>query len=233
VPSATADASGRRILVFGGTFDPPHLAHAALPAAIAPLLNCDEILYVPAAMNPLKRESPTSREHRMAMLLLATASIPNARISTLELDRAGPSYTVTTLEELIRTAPGAEFLLLIGADQALDFHRWKDWQRILRLARPVVMLRPPWTLPQFQAELLKRFTPTEAARWMSWTLVRGVPEMDIRATEIRGDLHAGNYAALSEKLDTAVLDYIRFNGLYQDDHSPSLPSAPQTASPRG
>jgi nicotinate (nicotinamide) nucleotide adenylyltransferase len=163
-----AKTARRRVLVFGGTFDPPHLAHAQLPMLAAAQLGCDEILYVPAAINPLKsgtKLKPAPPEHRLAMLLLAVADVPGAKISTIELDRKGKSYTIDTLRALhkqqgnsvgsspsprLRARPPAPspapiFHLLIGADQALDFHRWKNWQEIIELATPAVMLRPPWS----------------------------------------------------------------------------------------
>ena len=80
------------ILIFGGTFDPPHLAHTALPPLVARRLDCKRILYIPAAANPLKTDAPpTAVEHRLAMLRLALADVPDAEISTIELDRPGPS----------------------------------------------------------------------------------------------------------------------------------------------
>jgi nicotinate-nucleotide adenylyltransferase len=166
--------------------------------------------------------------------------VPDARISSTELDREGPSYTVDTLRALREEAsrhqrikasreghrvgrrppadsPQAqtEFYLLIGADQALDFHRWKEWQQILTLATPVVMLRPPWDEKTFRQELLKRYSPTEVEHWLSWTLTRGLPRLDISASEIRQQLKEGNFAALDGVMDPAVMQYIRENGLYR------------------
>jgi nicotinate-nucleotide adenylyltransferase len=222
------------VLVFGGTFDPPHLAHARLPALAAQQLKCDEILYIPAAINPLKSDTkPAPKEHRVAMLLLAIADVPGAKISTIELDRQGKSYTIDTLRALHEAyssqarvsaaqrrgrspqasgpKPQAAFHLLIGCDQALDFRRWKQWQEILTLATPAVMLRPPWT-PKKLAEALKsKHSAAEAERWLSWTL--NLPLIDINATEIRQRLSNG--ASVDGMLAPAVAEYIRVNGLYQ------------------
>ncbi len=225
--------------MFGGTFDPPHLAHAILPAQAAQQLNCSQILYVPAAINPLKKQPTVSSQHRTAMLLLAIADVPNAKISTIELDRAGPSYMIDTLRALrkeysvapqlqavgARTAspsraavetstdvPSPDFRLLIGCDQALDFHRWKDWQQILTFATPAVMLRPPWNEDSFREALREKYSKVETESWMNWTL--RLPNMDISATDIRSALKAGDETALQQALDPAVIDYIRKNGLY-------------------
>lgn len=225
----------QRILVFGGTFDPPHLAHAILPAQAAVQLSCDRILYVPAAVNPLKTNQPlASNEDRLAMLLLATADIPNAKISTIELDRPGPSYTVDTLRAVrqhyargrvtaaaasrrssaasIEENPEPEFRLLIGCDQALDFHRWKEWQQILTLATPAVMVRPPWNDASFRSALEAKYSEVEAESWKSWTL--RLPLLEMNATEIRQRLRAGDDKSVRDWLDPAVLDYIRTNRLY-------------------
>jgi nicotinate-nucleotide adenylyltransferase len=217
----------RRILIFGGTFDPPHLAHARLPRIIADRLHCDQILYIPAAVNPLKTQGPAvSSDHRVAMLVLTLADSPIARISTIELDRPGPSFTVDTLQQLRKqhqqpstslTSDAPQLLLLMGSDQALDFHRWKDWREILDLATPVVMLRPPWDEQTFRAELAKKFPPEEAERWQSWTIspADGLPLLDVSATEIRRRLTAGE--SLDGLVDPNVAAYIKANRLYQSE----------------
>lgn len=210
------DRSSTRILIFGGTFDPPHLAHATLPPRVASTLGCERILYIPAAINPLKDDRPTPAEHRLAMLRLALAGLPQAEIRTIELDREGPSYTIDTVETLRDAfAPDVELHLLIGADQALDFRRWKDWQRILTLATPAVMLRPPLDRAAFRARLEDDFEPDEAARWLTWTAE--TPLMHISATEIRTRLAAGG--DLTGLLDPSVINYIGEHALYRESGS--------------
>jgi nicotinate-nucleotide adenylyltransferase len=223
VVSDTPSSTPRRILVFGGTFDPPHLAHALLPAQAAKQLDCDLILYIPAAINPLKISGPhASGEQRLAMLVIALADVPNAKISTIELDRPGPSYTIDTLlalrdeyrcEATSSTSQGIpEFRLLIGCDQAVEFHRWKQWREIVKIAAPVVMLRPPWNEESFKAALRESYSADEVNQWMKWTL--RLPLMDISGTEIRQRLKPGDDQTLREILDPAVLNYIRQNRLY-------------------
>ena len=202
----------RRVLIFGGTFDPPHLAHTALPPLVARRLGCGRILYIPAAANPLKTSSPpTAAEHRLAMLRLALARVPDAEISTVELDRPGPSYTVDTLQELRRRLGDVEMSLLIGSDQALAFQKWKDWTRIIELATPAVMVRPPLDDDAFGRQLAETYPPREVARWLSWSTA--VPQMDICATDLRERLESGG--EVRGLLDPAVLAYIREHGLYR------------------
>ena len=206
-------SSPSRVLIFGGTFDPPHRAHVELPQAAARELGCERIIYIPAAINPLKaspdQPSPTPAHHRLAMLRLALDGVPNAEISTIELDRAGPSYTIDTLRGLHATASSA--FLLIGADQALDFHRWKDWREILNLATPAMMLRPPWTRSTFQAALRERYDAEEASQWQTRALST-LPIVDVSATEIRKRMAAGS--TLNGLVDPRVEAYIRKNRLY-------------------
>jgi nicotinate-nucleotide adenylyltransferase len=207
------DQRHKRILIFGGTFDPPHRAHTELPPMIAERIDCDRLLYVPAALNPLKRDSPpTAAEHRLAMLRLAIADVPDAEVATLELEREGPSYTVDTLEELRdRFGEQAELRLLIGADQAVEFHRWKDWRRIIELATPVVMLRPPWDRDRFRQELEQHYEGGIVERWLAWTI--DVPAIDISSSGIRHRIESGE--DLTDLLHEDVAEYIHQHGLYR------------------
>ena len=202
-----------RLLVFGGTFDPPHIAHSTLPPLVARRLDCERILYIPAAANPLKSEEAiTPAAHRLAMLRLAVARVPGAEISTVELDREGLSYTVDTIAGLReQLGPAGEIFLLVGSDQALDFHRWKDWSRILELATPAVMVRPPLDEATYRRRLAETYSDEEARRWTEWTA--DVPYLDICATDLRRRLAEG--LEVRGQLQPAILDYIGEHGLYR------------------
>jgi nicotinate-nucleotide adenylyltransferase len=205
-------APRQRILIFGGTFDPPHRAHVELPAIVADQLGCDRIIFVPVAISPFKTdEQPTSAEHRIAMLELAIRDLPHAEISTIELDRGDVSYTVDTLEAL-REQFGREvdLRLMIGADQALEFHRWKDSRRIEQLATPVVVLRPPWNEGDFRQALVEQYGADEAMGWIERTVE--APLIDVSATELRERLERGE--DVGDDLDPAVMQYIAEHGLY-------------------
>ncbi len=201
-----------RLLIFGGTFDPPHVAHTTLPPLVAQRLECPRILYVPAVINPLKTDQPNaSPEQRLAMLGLALDNVVGAEIDTIELDRPPPSYTVDTLEALRRRlGPRTTLLLLIGSDQALAFHEWKDWPRILELATPSVMVRPPFDEATYQTRLGEIYSVEEAGRWMGWSVA--VPPMDICANELRRRLASGG--DVDGLIQPAVIAYIRRHGLY-------------------
>ena len=139
----------RQILLFGGTFDPPHRAHVDMPFEVARRIGCTDVVYVPANVNPLKVDTPpTSPKHRLEMLRRALAGKSGAKISRCELERPGPSYMVDTLEILRKELRGKDgtlprIRLMMGSDQALQFTKWHEWKRILDYATPVVVLRPP------------------------------------------------------------------------------------------
>ena len=145
------------------------------------------------------------------------AAAPAAEISTFELDRGkehpdAPSYTVDTLEFLTgKLGDSARLHLLIGADQALDFRRWRSWERILDLATPAVMMRAPPDRAEFRAALEARIGAAEASRWLGWVVP--TPNMAINATEIRSRLARGE--AVDDLLQPAVVEYIQRHRLYR------------------
>lgn len=199
------------ILVFGGSFDPPHRAHVELPRLVARALGCARILYVPTSANPLKDAPIAAAAHRLAMLRLALRAAPGTEICTIELDAAGPSYTVDTLAALAASGgPAVRYRLLIGADAAASFHRWRQPRRILELATPAVMLRPAWGRDELARRLAPHWTPEEVARWMAWTVE--VPQAPASSRELRRRLASGEDGA--QWLDPAVLAYIHEHGLY-------------------
>ncbi len=202
-----------RTLVFGGTFDPPHTAHTTLPPLVAARLGCARIIYIPAAVNPLKTDLDlTPAHHRLAMLELAVADVPGAEISTIELDRPGPSYMVDTLALLRRQLDDdTQLVLLIGSDQAMSFHDWKDWARIIELATPAVMVRPPLDPAAFRRQLAEHYDPDEVERWLGYAVA--VPQLDVCATTVRERLASGG--DVRGLLQPTVLAYAREHDLYR------------------
>jgi nicotinate-nucleotide adenylyltransferase len=146
----------RTIVVYGGSFDPPHFYHTVGPLSIIPRLfgPAGWLLYIPAARNPHKPGGPhASDAHRLAMLNVAL-DLPGQRsIWTDEIDRAtwhaqrgttSPSYTIDTLKRLRSILPASITLrLLIGSDQVTTFHKWKEPRQIVSLAEPLIMPREP------------------------------------------------------------------------------------------
>jgi len=202
-----------RVLLFGGSFDPPHRAHLELSAWVQRELDADRVIFVPAAQNPLKLEAPTDAAHRLAMLRLALADRPDCEIATIELDRGGPSYFVDTLRAMrAELDPDVELRFLIGVDQALHFDRWREPDAILALATPVVLIRPPWSRTTFVRALSEVYGAEDAERWAQWVL--DAPLIDLSATRVRAMLQAGEDVGTA--VPARVVAYIREHGLYAD-----------------
>ncbi len=208
--------SCQRLLVYGGTFDPPHVAHLILPRLAAEALHADLIAYIPAAQPPHKLGQPhTPGPHRLAMLRLALAGCPDCLILTDELERAKthpsrPSYTVDTLEGLRAALPASTAIhLLIGSDQLRIFPTWHRVQRLVELADPAVMVRPPDS-PEI---VIAGLAPELAAQRELWrTRLLPLPQLDISASAIRRRIL--HQLPITGLVDPGVADYIRRHGLY-------------------
>jgi len=206
------DPGSKSILVVGGTFDPPHRAHINLSVEVADQINCDHILFIPVNQSPHKQgKQTTPGEHRYAMTKLAVQKIPNTSVSRYELDRSPPSYTVNTLEELHRAINPKTIRLLLGSDQAKSFTRWHQWERLLELATPAVVLRPPDKTP---TDLIESGLDN---RWLNWTIP--TPLDPVSSTGIRRKLTVGNRSQVQDSLNENVLDYIVRHNLYTSAHA--------------
>ena len=129
-----------KIGVFGGTFDPVHVGHLAIAQAALDTAGLDRVVFVPAVRSPLKDREPAARAaDRLAMLQAATKGEPHFAVSTIELDRDGPSYTVDTLEAL---RGEGQLFLIVGSDALAELARWRSPDRIRQLATILVARRP-------------------------------------------------------------------------------------------
>ena len=133
----------RRIGIYGGSFNPPHLGHVLAARNARALLQLGEILFIPAAIPPHKAVAGGSPdgETRLALTELAIAGEPGMSVSRIELDRPGPSYTVDTLRALRESYGQDELFLLMGTDMFLSFFQWREPEAIAKLATPVCMAR--------------------------------------------------------------------------------------------
>lgn len=201
------------VLLYGGTFDPPHRGHVVLADEARRIaMPGGWLLYVPAGRNPLKNTAPVATgEQRVEMLRLATRDLARVSIWTVEIERAEagePSYWIDTLREARRLHAGP-LRFLIGADQATGFHRWRAFREILDLAEPVVMPRDPITSPDALAAALREtraWDEPSVAGWRTWFVP--MLALNISATAIRrGNAEGG--------LDPVVARYADELGLYQ------------------
>lgn len=208
-----------KLIVYGGSFDPPHRAHTTLPFSVADAIGADGVLFIPAGQPPHKPDRRlASAEDRLAMLRLALGDNERAAIDTMEIERAGPSFTVDTLEALRdRLGDGIELRLLMGADMMVTFYQWMRPQRIIELAEPVVMARPPWDTRAMLAGLPHDLPDGERAAWAQRIVPVG--KLDIASTELRRRLSEGDYESdtVVDALDPAMIEYARDRRLYRAD----------------
>jgi len=132
-----------RIGLFGGSFDPPHVGHYLAAVDAAERLALDRLIWIPAAQQPLKTDAPhgATPEQRYAMVLAAAAAHPKFESSRIEIDRAGLSYTVATVEAFSKEYPAAELFLLVGEDAWNRFSEWHEPERIRTLVQVEVVAR--------------------------------------------------------------------------------------------
>jgi nicotinate-nucleotide adenylyltransferase len=130
-----------RLGIYGGAFDPPHLAHEALARAAIEQYGLDELRILPTGQAWHKSRSLTASEHRIAMAKLAFTNLLQARVDDRETRRSGATYTIDTLHELQAENPQAELFVLMGQDQWQFFPQWHRYEEIAQIATILVALR--------------------------------------------------------------------------------------------
>jgi len=194
-----------RIGILGGTFDPIHNGHLAIAEEARLASRLDRVLFVPASQQPLKRGTHIATpEQRLAMTQLACASNSAFEVSRIELDRPGPSFTLTTLEAL-QSAQIGELHFILGEDALAALTRWHGAARMVELARIIAVGRPGSAL-----DLARIFQALPALR-ERLTVLPG-PGLDISSTALRQRV-ATNQPIRYQTPD-AVVDYIDQHELY-------------------
>jgi nicotinate-nucleotide adenylyltransferase len=191
----------KRIGIFGGSFDPPHLGHLVIAELARRTLKLDVVYLVPAYQPPHKagRHASTARD-RLAMTKLSVRGNPSLRVSDIEIKRRGVSYTVDTVRAFHRRFPAAEIFLIIGSDSLRQFHSWKDPEAILALTSLAVYQRPQRGSQPSGTSSIK----------MHW--IKG-PLMNLASSDIRRRLLQGK--AIDEMVRENVLAFIIRKRLYQ------------------
>ena len=194
-----------RIGIFGGTFDPVHVGHLILAEQCREQLRLDEVWFVPAGEPPHKLAAArSSGKQRREMVEFAIAGHERFRVSTIELDRSGPSFTVDTLRQLHAAHPEHEWWLMIGADSLHDFATWRQPEQIAELARIAAVNRgdqPPPDTTAFTAKFGDRLD-----------LVT-MPGVSVSASDIRLRVAVGK--SIRFLVSRAVEVYIQQQGLYR------------------
>ncbi|MHB1864246.1 MAG: nicotinate-nucleotide adenylyltransferase [Gemmatimonadaceae bacterium] len=192
-----------RLGILGGSFDPPHVGHLLAASDACEELRLDQLVWVPAAAQPLKEGALlASPEQRLAMVHLTVDGDPRFSVSPVEIDRGGLSYTVETLTAFAGRYPDAERFFLVGADAFASFAQWRDPAGIVALARLAVMER----LGDAPVAAPAGLDPASVVRLHT-------RRVDLSSTEIRERVRRG--APLRGFVTDAVADYIATAGLYR------------------
>lgn len=194
--------------VLGGTFDPIHNGHIIVAEETRARLSLVEVLFVPAGQPWLKGDSPIlAAEHRVQMVRLAIADYSYFKLSTIEIDRAGPSYTVDTIAELqAQLGAGDELFFILGWDNLAQLPRWREPARLVKMCRLVAVPRPGYILPELNS--LEGAIPGFSRS----LILLDKPEVDIDATQIRSRVAQG--LPISYLVPEPVDEYIKQHKLY-------------------
>lgn len=194
-----------KIGILGGTFDPPHIVHRAMADSALEQLGLDEVIWVPAFRNPLKGDAFTTPGQRLEMVRLATEDESKFSVSDVEISRTGPSYMVETVEELALIRPSAKWWLILGSDSMKRIQDWRHAERLARMVRFAVIVRPPDRFAGVRAGLPRLFADQMDEVKTKVSL--------LASTHIRADIRTGTDCSTS--LSEPVSEYIREKGLYQ------------------
>jgi nicotinate-nucleotide adenylyltransferase len=201
-----------RIGIFGGTFDPIHLAHMVIAEQAREQAKLDEIWFIPAARPPHKTAQPlTAFDKRADMIELAIAGNPAFRLERIESERTGPSYTADTLAELKQRHPQAELFLILGADCLPDLPTWHEPQRVVAQATLVLVARPGWSI--WTEERIRASLNLSKEAPLSVQIVT-VPQIDIASRDLRRRVAEGR--SVRYMLPSGVLAYIQDKKLYAE-----------------
>ncbi|QPK64161.1 nicotinate-nucleotide adenylyltransferase [Methylomonas sp. LL1] len=201
--------------IYGGTFNPVHYGHLRTALEVKELFELDQLRLIPCRLPPHRDQPDVDGEMRLAMLHLAVADSPGLQVDRRELDRAGPSYMVDTLQALRAENPDTRLILFIGADAFAGLESWHQWQRLFDYAHLVVMTRPAYGLPDMPAFLCQRLCEDRRQLRQQFggrLFFQAVTGLDISATQIRNLIRAGRDPQFL--LPDRVIAYIRQHQLY-------------------
>ena len=200
--------------IFGGSFDPIHMAHLWMAEAAVEQLQLDEVRFIVAAQSPLKQDTPPiDPKHRVQMVRLAIGGNPKFQLDDREIQRTGVSYTVETLQQIADEQLAAnidtELFLIIGSDSLITFHRWHQPSKICELATIAVVHRGGLVAPELLL-LEDLATPKQLAA--ARKSVIQMPLIQLSSSEIRSRVAAEK--SIRYRVPAAVAAYISENKLY-------------------
>ncbi len=176
---ASENSDGKKIGIMGGTFDPIHYGHLLAADEAHTAFGLSEVIFIPSGRPPHKADKRvTSPEDRYLMTELATVSCPYFRVSRVEIDRQGNSYTIDTLRTLrsMHEYADAQFYFITGLDAVLDIVSWKNPEEIMAMCKFVAVSRYGYShkkMEELPPELRNKIIPLE------------IPLLAISSTELR------------------------------------------------
>jgi nicotinate-nucleotide adenylyltransferase len=191
----------RRLGLFGGTFDPPHVGHLVTAVNVRYELDLDVVVLMVANVPWQKAGSRpiTPALDRLAMVAAAVADVDGLEAGRLEIDLGGPSYTAVTLAALAEQHPGAELFTIVGDDAAAGLATWDRWEEVVERSRMVVVDRPGEAV--------------ELDPQLDWIRIE-VPRLEVSSTDLRARFSDGR--PLDYLVTDEVLDVIAARRLYRD-----------------
>ncbi|MFD1435787.1 nicotinate-nucleotide adenylyltransferase [Kroppenstedtia eburnea] len=195
---------GKKIGIYGGTFDPIHIGHLIMAEQARQAAGLEEVRFVLAPTPPHKQGVSASAEDRFAMVERAVEDHPSFRVSRVEMDRSGPSYTADTVRLLCREEPDTRFFLIVGADMVLDLPRWVRIEEILASVEVIGLMRPGVKLDMGRI-------PDHIKDRVTW--VREGVSMNLSSTWIRERVAAGG--SVRYLVPEPVRQYMEEHRLYE------------------
>ncbi|HIF37913.1 MAG TPA: nicotinate (nicotinamide) nucleotide adenylyltransferase [Gemmatimonadetes bacterium] len=193
-----------RIGVFGGTFDPPHVAHVQIAQFLLDFGRLESVLWIPAATPPHKSDyGITPANIRLRMVSAAIKGITGQEVSDIEILRGGYSYTVETLRALKQIYPEKDLLLIMGSDQFLSLYKWREVESLTGLAEICVLPR------RGDTDLSERLPSKVCVDWM----LAPFGEVDVSSSEIRKNIQQD--LPYRHLVSRSVREIIVEEGLYQ------------------
>lgn len=182
----------KTVAIFGGSFNPPHIAHVLAATFVLSMEDVDELWVVPCFQHPFAK-ALAPYEDRYEMCRQAFAWIPRVKVSELEKELGGESRTIRTVQHLLDQHPDWRLRLVIGTDIVSEAPRWHAFDELQRLAPPIVLVRRGWEHPEMAASVF--------------------PE--VSSTQVRAAIHRGDLEWVRAWVPPAVLRYVTAHGLYE------------------
>ena len=195
----------KRFGIFGGAFDPPHIAHSILADDVREQMHLDKVLFIPSGRHPLKENETISVEHRLNMSRLAFENDKHFEVDDVEIrNDKEKNYTVDTLIQLKEKFKDdfVKLYLILGVDNLIDFPKWKQPEKLFLLSEVVIIARPNFVVQNAKPEYTSR------VKFLS------TPLIEISSSLVRD--HVANNKSIKYLVNPKVEEYIKTHQLYKD-----------------